>query len=950
MLLISLIVAAAIADVAVAEPAADPSAAARQLLLQGKYAEAGELYSKLAAEQPIAAAIGQARALAAVGKTDEAAKLLAAAVKQHDSAGALRAELALLSLADGDLKEAREQTNAALKQIPEGPAQAPARWVAAELDRRAGKLDEATRGYKWFVDLYNREDDIKDPDAIRFVGLGAAQYARWKRLSDQFNFLVNELYPDLLKREPACWQAHYEAGRLYAEKFNEADAMHEFKAALALNPQAAEVHAAIASLAIENYDLAEAQTSLKRALEINPRLLWAHQLQADVDLANFESARAIETLQSAVKIDPTNEATLGRLAAAYFALDGNPADKKQQADSRLGRLIAELTARNPHCGEFYEALAAGLDRLQRYPDAVAFYREAIDRMPQLIGPRGELGLVYMRLGEEVAADKMLHDAFAIDPFNVRVSNTIKVLEVLSNYSVIETEHFVVKFDRAHDELLARYAAKYLENEVYPPLVKKLGYRPEGKSLFEIFSRARNTDGHGWFSARMVGLPYIGTVGACAGRMVAMQSPNDSPQKFNWARVLRHEFVHVVNLQQTHFNIPHWFTEALAVHNEGYPRPRLWDELLAQRVPTGKIFNLETINGGFIRPSSSDDWAMAYCQAELYAQYMLDHFGDDAIAKMLAAYADNLNTRAAIQRALGVGQKEFERGYVEYLHKIAAGLAGLAPRTEPKLAELEESHKAKPDDPDIAAHLALAYLHKDEPVKARATADEVLKNHPKHPLATYVVARLILTAGEQQRAIEMLDACLDRKSPQENVLALLASLKSETDQVASTEELYELGAKKFPQDVQWVQALARLYLKSGKDQKLFDVLARLADRDADDLPMRKKLAQLALRAKDFAAATHWAQQALYIDVQDVETHRMYAEALVGRKDYPAAVAEYETAVQLEPKTGSLQLALADACLRAGRKDRARELIKAILAEDATFPGAAELLKQVEQAKP
>ncbi len=77
---------------------------------------------------------------------------------------------------------------------------------------------------------------------------------------------------------------------------------------------------------------------------------------------------------------------------------------------------------------------------------------------------------------------------------------------------------------------------------------------------------------------------------------------------------------------------------------------------------------------------------------------------------------------------------------------------------------------------------------------------------------------------------------------------------------------------------------------------------------------------------------------------------YAEALVGQKDYPAAVAEYETAVQLEPKTRSLQLALADACLRAGRKDRAKELIKAILAEDAAYPGAAELLKQVEESKP
>jgi len=300
-----------------AEPPADSSlAAARKLLLQGKYAEAGEMYAKLAAREPVAAAIGQARALAAVGKTDEATKMVSGAAKEHDSAGELRAESASIALATGDLKEARTQADAALALLPDGPGQAPARWVSAELDRRAGRLDAATAGYKWFVELYNREDEIKNPDTLHYIGLSAAQYARWKRLSDQFSFLVNELYPDLLKLEPANWQAHYEAGLLYAEKFNEADATHEFKAALALNPQAAEVHAALASLSLENYDLAAAEASLKRALEINPRLQWALQLQADIDLANFESAQAVEHLQAAIRLDPTNEATLGRLGAA----------------------------------------------------------------------------------------------------------------------------------------------------------------------------------------------------------------------------------------------------------------------------------------------------------------------------------------------------------------------------------------------------------------------------------------------------------------------------------------------------------------------------------------------------------------------------------------------------------------------------------------------------------
>ena len=47
---------------------------------------------------------------------------------------------------------------------------------------------------------------------------------------------------------------------------------------------------------------------------------------------------------------------------------------------------------------------------------------------------------------------MLDEAFKIDPFNVRVNNTLKVLEVLDGYETLETEHFRIKFDPAKDKL------------------------------------------------------------------------------------------------------------------------------------------------------------------------------------------------------------------------------------------------------------------------------------------------------------------------------------------------------------------------------------------------------------------------------------------------------------------------------------------------------------------
>ena len=374
---------------------------------------------------------------------------------------------------------------------------------------------------------------------------------------------------------------------------------------------------------------------------------------------------------------------------------------------------------------------------------------------------------------------------------------------------------------------------------------------------------------------------------------------------------------------------------LAVQNEGYPHPRAGNELLAERVPKENVFNLETINGGFIRPSRATigQWPIARPNSTHNTRSII-------LAQMrwrrCSRPMPTTRTRATtIRQALGVDQAEFERGYAAYLNRIVEGLSGLAPSTAIDTAELENLHAAKPNDLEISSRLAMSLLNQGETKKAKSLADAVRQKEPKQPLASYVEARLALVAGEKAKAIEILKNALDQNAPQENVLALLAGLESEIDSPAA-EELYRLGARKFPQDDQWSKALARIYLQRGKDDKLVDVLGGLADRDPDNIAMRKKLAQLALKAKHFDLAEHWATEALYIDVQDVETHRMLAESLVGRKEYESAVSEYETAIELEPKSRQLQFALAEACLRTGRKQHARDLIKAILAANPIFP--------------
>lgn len=925
----------------------DPLDQADNLRLRGRYAEAVEIYSTVKArtENEAKAAWGRARCLEETGKREVAAKTLENAARMYPAEAFLHAELARLAFERGDLDAAQQFVDKALELNKD---QLLARWVSALLHQAHGRMKEAESAYEWFIDYYNAADEITDPEAICWIGQAAAQYARWTRNSDQFGFLVNELYPGAVELEEAYWQGHLQSALIFLEKYNRPDALQDISAALKINPQAAEVHAVKAAWALQDHKLDEAVTSIEQALEINPQLVWAHQLKADMLMADFRPGEAVAVLEKTRDLNPRDETTLGRLAAAYGLVDGLAEDP---AGTRMGKLIDEAVERNEHCGEFFLTLAQSLDLLRRFPAAVQYYGEARRRMPQLVSVRGDLGMVLMRLGKEDEAERLLKASFEVDPFNVRVKNMLAVLEVLDGYETLETDHFLIRFDPERDALLARYAADYLEQEVYPQVCGDLDFEPPEKSLFEIFNRAKNTSGHGWFSARMVGLPYIGTVGACAGEMVAMASPNGLPKKYNWARVLKHEFVHVVNLQQTSFNIPHWLTEAMAVHFEGYPRPPEWNAVLARRYRAGELFDLGTLNRGFVRPANGDDWTLAYCQAELYADYMIDRFGDAAPAKLIAAHTKHRPTEDAIQTAFDLSLEDFEDGYTKFVAKIAEAIA-VSSEAEPQtLTQLKEAYDDAPDNADVAAELALAYLKRRANAEARKYAMEAQKIRPKHQLAGYVLARLYLSIGETRRAESMLEACLDEEArgddaPQENALSLLAGLKLKAEEFAAAARWYRLGRETFPHDVKWLKSLAAVHLKAKNNKQLEATLKQLSQLDADDVTVPKKLLQLALEREEYAVAAQWANRALQVDVQDAQLHAWLAEAEAGRQQWPQAIREYEVAVQLASTNLAWRFALADALVQADQEEKAKTVLEELLEIDPEFPGADVLLESLQ----
>ena len=849
---------------------------ARLRWLKGNYEEAQEQYQELLKKPKLEgpASIGLSRACQSQGQYDKALAVIDKALKSLPRDADLLARRAELLHLRGRWDEADKAAIAALARDDKHLL---AHWVRAQVYRDRGDLkkaeDEVKAVMRIYGDLVDTPNEIKNPDQLIIVGLATAENARWNAISDEFEVILKEVYGDALKNEKAYWPAELQAGLLLLEKYNRGEALDAFDKALAINPNAAEALTAKGVAALMRFEFKDAERFAERALKVNPYLPEALRLRADVYLGTGDERSARKELERARKISPRDERTLGRLAACEQLSDNKEA---------LGALVGEVQKFDTRPALFYFELGERLEERRRYDLAEKYYKQAASLRPKLPGPLNSLGLLYMRLGKEKEAGPLLEKGFQADKFNVRVKNMRTVLRHLQKYKPFETKHFLLMHDPKSDAVLVRYMADYLET-IYEELAKKFDYRPAGPILIEVFRT------HEMFSGRTVALPDLHTIGACTGRVITMVSPNEKTSKgkparkpFNWSRVIRHEIVHIFNLAQTNYLVPHWFTEGLAVSNEGFPRPPTWNRLLVERYQGNKLLDLNTIDLGFIRPRDPLEWQQAYLQAQLYVEYIEKKHGRESIGKLLAAFARGKSVAEALQEVCKVDRVAFEKGYKAYLGGVVKTLRGAKPAQKRRtIEELRAAIKKDETDADALAELALRLLSSKR-AEARKLANQALKTKMDHPRALYVLAQLAKRAADTEQEKTLLVKALDRKSPDPLVLKALGKIYYDASDFTRAAELFELGRKADPYDRDWLLELARVYAQSNDRDKQIGVLIDLVPTDADDLDRRVRLARLLTEAKKLPEAEKYARQALEIDVTSKEARELLFGALKAQK--------------------------------------------------------------------
>ncbi len=874
---------------------------ARRLLLKGEYDKAAEAYETLS-KQPdhrIRAACGRARVDLEVGAYAAGLERLKRLASSGESSADWHAHIAALHEAVGDYQQAIKHNQRAI-ELDENHYLA--HWQLGQLMETIGRPDQAVEAYTLFeLILTGGKLPTAAEDSV-ILGRGFYRYSvleRHANLVDRIQHVLDEFFDGTVSFVDAdYWPARLAAGELRLERHWLRDARDEFEAILRQNPNAADAMVGIGRALLEEWDFEGVEKQAESALAVNPSHLGAILLLANTRMTERRFADAAALAERALAVNPSSIDALAALAGArrrgLGLKDGKQAIRDLQAR-------AEAISRKP--AAFHLALGRWLSQGRQFAEAEPHFKKAAEYAPWWPAPLTALGQLYMEIGEEKFARKALDAAFALDSFDHQTFNVLGLLDQLQGFARLESEHFVVKYDEK-DAVIAPYFRDALES-AYEEVCEDFESRPEKQTIIEVFPD------HDGFSVRIAGRPFIATVGACTGRVIAMTAPRGRPPfgRFNWASVLRHEFTHTVSLAATKNRIPHWFTEGLAVYEEISPRSWDWKQLLGEAVRRDRLFSLDEIDWGFMRPRRMGDRELAYAQSEWMVEFIIERYRYESVLKLLKAFRDGLQQPDAFAGVLKTEPAAFDRDFAAWA-RAQVEKWGLPATQVEDPAEIHKAIDADPENAALHARLAQAELLDGRFEEAEQAARKALAIDDRQPLALEVISRLFVgkmlaekdedARRELMKQAEPFIRSLHRAAP-ENPLAVkyLAYLEQAWEHWNDAIGWYREYQARFPEDPDSYRRLAAIYLRRKQIDpalKQMESLFRLAE---DEPAVARQIAAIQADRGEHDRAAHWLVAALHVDPYDIETHGALADAYLALKEYPKAEREYKVVTRLLP---------------------------------------------------
>ena len=795
------------------------------------------------------------------GSDDEARALAATRSADDPSAAAL---LARLDIQRGNYEAAEER----LAPVADANPISAAGLELALLYDYLGRRDEAVPRLDVLLDRLQRSREPLDLYRATQAARALGEYR-----------LANSLVRNASLEAPDDPALHTLWGELFGDKYDQLEASNSFTDALRLDDQWTPAILGLAR-ALTDTDPPSARNAATGALELAPDYVDAHLFLAQRDLDDRDHEAARVSIERALEINPQSlEARSLTAAVAYVE------DRLEDFEVE----VAGVLAINPVYGEVFRVAGNLTARNYRFEEAVALVRRGLEIDPGNTRSYAELGMHLLRTGDEPGARAALERSFAEDPYDVITYNLLDLLDTIDGFETFEAGDLIVRLHPDEAPVLKDYVLS-LAQQALDDLSERYQFEVEGPILIEVFPR------HDDFAVRTLGLPgMIGALGACFGKVVTLDSPRArTPGDFNWQSTLWHEMAHVITLQMSNQRVPRWLTEGLSTFEEKRAR-RDWardqDLSFVAALNENEVLSLRDLNAGFSRPETI---SMAYFQASVLVEHIVDHYGEDTIRQLLYAYGDGLDTEAALAR-VGLGfdtlQASFDTAVEERFGDLRQAMQG-------------PEQPAPPADADEENRLERLL--------------ELLEEHPGSFPVQMAVGRALQAAGNIDAAKRAYETAV--------TLAPMAT---------------GAGSPRLP--------LAAIAIEQEDPGRAMDYLEAHLDYDHRDIESARQLAALAVDAEDEARMRRAYELVAEIDPFDPAPHQVLGRLAKTRADHVVAAREFEVALAIGPVDRvATHIDLAESYLAAGRLDDAkREVIKGLEIAPA-YERALELLLQIVEA--
>ena len=283
----------------------------------------------------------------------------------------------------------------------------------------------------------------------------------WRQTADYHDVIA--LYTATLKKNPACWMAHYNLGITLTEQGKTDEAIAHYREAVALRPGYAEAHYNLGRLLAEQGRFEDAIGHYEKALDVNPSDAEAQNNLGVTLLGIGRIDEAIAHYEKALQIKPNDAEASCNLANALVS--------KGDFDGAIAR-YSDCLAIIPDQPEAQYNFASALLRKGRTDEAIVHYRKALQLEPDSADAHANLGIALAEKGRFRDAMAEYRKALKISPDNVTaLSNFAWLLATSADASLRNGSEAVVLAEDAesvssrsdmHAAVLRILAAAYAE--------------------------------------------------------------------------------------------------------------------------------------------------------------------------------------------------------------------------------------------------------------------------------------------------------------------------------------------------------------------------------------------------------------------------------------------------------------------------------------------------------